>query len=197
MSSETIEHFTKLEFILAFPVGLCVHRLTKRLVLHPYPREAWGSGLMVGFAMGAVLLVLQFVIGVFHYRKELSGSFFLGGLPTIAYALFMLAAINRLFPRADRQHPREFLLRNFQEHSRYIYTCLFIISAISLFVGHYVFLDAIELPQQVFRMVWVVIFFICIFVPSHRLWIHIWLFALALLLLVGFVILLYFWNMTT
>lgn len=188
--------FTRLLFVLVIPVTLCVQHLAKRLVFRPYPRDAWGSGLMVGFAIGAVLLVLQFVIAVFHYQNELSGPFFGAGLLTTVYAFLMMATINRLFPRLDRKHPRGFLLRNFQEHSRYIYICLFLISVISLVLGH-VFLDPILLQRQVFRMVWAAIFFICIFVPSNRLGIHMGLFGLALVLLVAFVILLHFWNMTT
>lgn len=196
MPDEMTPQFTRLLFVLVIPVTFCAQHLAKRLVLRPYPRDAWGSGLMVGFAIGAVLLVLQFVIGVFHFRKELSGPFFGGGLLTVAYAFFMMAAINRLFPRLDRRQRHGFLLLNFQKHSRYIYTCLFIISVISLFVGHYVFLDAISSPQQVFRMLWTTIFFIAIFVPSKRVRLHKGLFGLALLLLVFFVILLHFWNMT-
>jgi hypothetical protein len=193
-----IDHFSTLLFFLAFPVWLCLQVLMERLVLHRYPRHAWGSRLMVAYAIGAVLLVLQFVIGVFYYHEKLSQSFLRGGLPTVAYAFLMAAVIHRLFPSARGKHGRGFLLLNFQEHSRYIYSCLFLLSVISLFLGHYVFLDPIislSEPRQILRMVWAVVFSTGVFIPSKRLVMHQLLFGTALVLLIAFVIFLGIWGM--
>jgi hypothetical protein len=194
MSSPLTDPFATLIFCLAFPVGLCMQILTERLMLHPYPRHAWGSWFIVGWAAAAVLLVLQFVIGIHFYSRVFGQSFLGGGLLTTMYAFLMVGAINRVLPKRVRDAPPGFLLTNFLEHRRYIYLCFFLLAAISFILGFTFFLDPITSPLQLFRIYWMTVFGIGIFVPAERLAIHKLIYASAFPLLVIFVICFRFWG---
>src|SRR6185503_2392197 len=97
--------------LVGFPLGVGIKVVLQRLVFEPYPRDAWGSWLCVGWAATVSLLAIQFAIGSFAHARLLGQSFLTMGLNAILYALVLLYDISLVLPQRPTSSPAGFLLR--------------------------------------------------------------------------------------
>jgi hypothetical protein len=81
MAQTPIDFFVLLMLLLGYPIGRSLEIFTERLLLKPYPRNAWGSWLLVGWAVGLFIVVVQFVLGTFTYADRLKTDFSLSRHP--------------------------------------------------------------------------------------------------------------------
>lgn len=168
--------------LVAFPIGRSIQILSERLLLKRYPRKAWGGLFTAGWAVGLLIVVIQFPLGIILYANRISSSFLFYGIPTIIYAYIMLNLINIMLPEAPDDVPPGFLLDNFNREYRRVYWCCLGLTVISFILGLTAFQDPFFSVQQMSRMIWTVAFTVGLLVAPKRPVIHkaIWWVALPL-----------------
>jgi hypothetical protein len=184
MAQNSVDYYKLLLLLIGFPVGRSVQILAEHLLLEPYPREAWGSWLLVGWAIALLITVIQFALGTAVHSERLGSSFLLFGIPTILYSFILLSLVNAMFPKPPDDPPPAFLLAHFQQGYRYDYLCGFALALIPFIIGRAAFGDALISVPQISRIIWMVCFTVGFFVPPTYLVVHeiIWVVAFPLLL---------------
>lgn len=170
--------------LIGYPAGRSFVILTDRLLIEPYPRNAWGSWLVAGWAAASLITAIQFVLGTFHFRDRLASSFLYYGVPTLLYAAILLRLISTMFPKLPDDATDGFLLTRFGKRRREIYSYAVALSILPFLMGFTAFEDPLVSVPQISRIAWLAIFSIGFFVPLSRLTIHkvLWLLAFPLIL---------------
>ena len=171
--------------LIGFPVCTALTILTDRILLEPYPRNAWGSWLLVGWAIAVLLTLIQFVLGTIVHADDLGRSFLLFGIPTLLYAFVLLSLTNSLFPTLPGNIPAGFLLTEFQENFRGLYGHAFVLALLPFVMGFAVFGDRLASFPQITRIVWMGTFAVGIALPPTNMIAHtaVWFIAFPLMLI--------------
>ena len=187
MTQNPPDYFKLLLLLIGFPVGRSVQILAERLLLEPYPRKAWGSWLLVGWAIALFIAVIQFALGTVVHSDRLGSSFLLFGLPTILYSFVLLSLVNKMFPKlpsGDLQP--SFLLIQFQQNYRYFYICGLGLVVIPFIIAPGAFGDKLISIPQISRIIMMVCFAVGLFVSPTRLAVHklVWFTAFPFIFLI-------------
>jgi len=180
MTQAPIDYFKLLLLLIGFPVGRSVQILAERFLLEPYPRKAWGSWLLIGWAIALLIAVIQFALGTVVHSDRLGTSFPRLGIPTILYSLILLTLVNKMFPKPPPGDLEPaFLLTQFRQHYRYAYTCALGLAVIPFIIAPWAFGDQLISVPQISRIVMMICFTVGFFVSPTHLAVHkvIWLIA--------------------
>ncbi len=164
--------FAALMLSVGVPVGLSAKILTDRLLLNPYPKEAWGGFITVGWVAGSLVVLFQFIVGMHAYEDAFEGSFLGAGLPTIVYAFVLLSLIHRLLPEYGSNNEKGFLYQNFSEKYRFLYFHVVLLALIPFIMCKLVFEEELISPIQITRVALAILALVGIVVPVSKKWYH-------------------------
>ena len=158
--------------LIGFPVGNSVQALANRLFLKPYPPNAWGSWLCVGWAAMLIVMVIQFALGTIAHSGPMKGSFLKVGLNAVLYAFVLLSLVNTLFPEPPHAIPHGFLLTQFCKSYQYIYAYAFVLAFLPFIIGSSVFGNKLISVPQISRIIWMTCSVIGFVVPVTYIGVH-------------------------
>lgn len=173
--------------LMGYPVGRSVQILAKRFLFEPYPREARGPWLFVGWAIGLLITVVQFALVTMAQADQLETHPLSFGIPSLLYSatlLFMVNTMFPMFPTATEGIPFNFLLVQFESTYRRVYSGAFALAVIPFIIGMELFRTPLTSPSQLVRIALMVCFLAGFFVSPKRLAAHIsiWVIAFPLVL---------------
>ena len=167
--------FGQLMSMVLLILGVGVLHLIDRLLVKTYPRGAWGSWLCGCWVGATIVAAIQLVLGTLKYGARLSSSLLLFGIPTIIYALALVALIYKLLPDPHESRdkiPPGFVLDEFVKNTKYNYACLFLLACIPIAMASSAFDERFTSGPQILRYILVLCSIVGYYVPGAKLRIH-------------------------